>query len=177
MEVDAGRPHREPVSRYVRLILVLLLPIALAAGLWLWQSQELADAEAARADDRDAVNAATRATLAWASVDHRRADDYVETVRSMATGEFLAQFEESETALRQLLKDNRSIQVPTIPIDGAALLERRDDQARVLIAMDASVTNKRTKTPQPRQYRLQVTLTEEDGEWLVSGMEFIDAES
>ena len=110
-------------------------------------------------------------------MDYREADEYVETVEEGATGEFLKQFEESEDALRELLEANQSVQVPTIPEGGAGLLERDGDQARVLIAMDATVTNKSTKTPQPRQYRLQVTLVKEDGEWLTSGLEFIDAQS
>jgi Mce-associated membrane protein len=67
--------------------------------------------------------------------------------------------------------------VPTVPEGGVALLERDDDQARVLVAMDAAVTNKSAKRPQPRQYRLQVELTRTEGEWLISGLEFIDGRS
>ncbi len=66
------------------------------------------------------------------------------------------------------------MQVPTIPKDGAALLERRGSEARVIVAMDAAISNKRTEEPQPRQYRLQVTLQREDGRWLVTALEFID---
>ncbi len=72
------------------------------------------------------------------------------------------------------MEESKAVQVPTIPKEGAALLERRDDEARVIVAMDAAVSNKSTKRPQARQYRLQVTLQKEAGEWLVSGLEFID---
>jgi Mce-associated membrane protein len=159
--------------------LALVLPVAAAAGVWQWQASELRAAEAARDEDREVLNAATRQTLAWASVDYREVDDYVATVQEGATGDFLTQFQESEDALRQLLQTNRSVQVPTIPEGGAGLIERdaEQDTATVLIAMDATVTNRSTKTPQPRQYRLKVTLVEEDGEWLTSGLEFIDAQS
>lgn len=157
--------------------LALVVPVAAAAGVWQWQAAELRSAEEARTEDRAALNAATRQTLAWASVDHRQADEYVETVEAGATGAFLEQFQESEDALRQLLRSNKSVQVPAIPEGGAGLLERDGDQARVLIAMDATVTNKSTKTPQPRQYRLQVTMQKSGGEWLTSGLEFIDAQS
>lgn len=157
--------------------LALVVPVAAAAGVWQWQAAELRDAEDAEAQDRAALNAATRQTLAWASVDYRKADEYVETVEEGATGDFLKQFQESEDALRELLEANRSVQVPTIPEGGAGLLERSGDEARVLIAMDATVTNKSARTPQPRQYRLQVTLVESDGKWLTSGLEFIDAQS
>ena len=161
----------------VLLGLVLVLPVAAAAGLWVWQDSERRDAEASQAEDRAALDAATRQTLAWASVDYREADEYVETVEQGATGDFLQQFQESEDALRDLLAQNQSVQVPTIPEGGAGLIERDGDQARVLIAMDATVTNKQTRTPVPRQYRLQVTLEQVDGEWLTSGLEFIDAQA
>lgn len=113
--------------------------------------------------------------LTWGAVDHRRLDDYVESVKESATGDFLEQFEQSEEALRELVAENRSVQLPTVPPDGIGLLERIDDTARVLVAMDATVTNKATEQPQPRQYRLQLTLLEEDGTWRVSGLEFVDA--
>ena len=161
----------------VLLGLALLVPVAAAAGLWQWQRSELDDARTSQAEDRAALNAATRETLAWASVDYRKTDEYVASVEATATGEFLQQFQESEKALRQLLATNKSVQVPTIPEGGAGLLERDGDQARVLVAMDATVTNKASTTPQPRQYRLQLTLDKVDGEWLTSGLEFVDAQS
>ena len=153
----------------------LLVPVVAAVALWLWQARQVDDLEAARAEDRAALDAATLETLNWASVDHRKIDEFVATVKQGATGTFLQQFNQSETALRTLIRRNRSIQVPTIPKGGAALLERRGDEARVLIVMDAQVTNSSTRTPQPRQYRLQVTVTKEGGRWLTSNLEFVDA--
>jgi Mce-associated membrane protein len=176
--VTSTEPSRRPgAAEWVRGGLLLALPLALALGLWWWQSHRLSEAEEARADDRAVVAAARQHTSTWASVDHREVDDYVKAVRASATGAFLSQFEESEAPLRQLLEDNRSVQVPTVPEGGVALLERDDDQARVLVAMDAAVTNKSAKRPQPRQYRLQVELTRTEGEWLISGLEFIDGRS
>jgi Mce-associated membrane protein len=161
------------------LVLAALVPVAAALALWLWQHDRLGDLEAAEADDRRALDAATRVTLAWATIDHTKADEYIATVQDGATGTFLSEFTEAEETLRALLEDNESVQVPTIPKDGAGLLEHKEgsDTATVLVAMDASVSNKDTEEPQPRQYRLRVTMTEVDGEWLVSNMEFIDAEA
>jgi Mce-associated membrane protein len=181
--VDADRPDSPAVTGARRRLpgallgLALVVPVAASIGVWQWQGAELEAAEESRALDREALDAATRQTLAWASVDYREADEYVETVEAGATGEFLKQFQESEDALRALLRSNESVQVPDIPEGGAGLVERDGDQARVLIAMDASVTNKEARTPQPRQYRLQVTLTRSGGDWLTSGMEFIDAQT
>ena len=69
------------------------------------------------------------------------------------------------------------MQVPTIPEGGAGLLERDGDQARGAHRDGRHGDQQEHEDPQPRQYRLQVTLVEEDGEWLTSGLEFIDAQS
>ena len=181
--MDADRPDRPAVRRgagwlvAALTVVLFLLLTAPAAAFWYSQSQALSEAKEARAADREVVDAATRHTLAWASVDYRDPEGYVETVEENATGDFLKEFKESQDALRQLLRSNRSVQVPTIPEGGAGLIERDSGVATVLVAMDATVTNKSTKTPQPRQYRLKVTLEQVDGEWLTSGLEFIDAQS
>lgn len=162
------------VVRALPLVLVLVLPLLLAGGLWWWQSAQLRGVQDDRAEDRAAVNAATALTLAWASVDYREVDEYISSVQEGATGPFHEQFGNAEPFLRRTLVDNESVQVPTIPPGGAALLERRGSEARVIVAMDAQVSNKRTERPQARQYRLQVQLDKAGEEWLVSGLEFID---
>jgi Mce-associated membrane protein len=156
---------------------LLLALVAGAAFLWRWQAHQLSGLQAGRAEDDAAVQAATRETSTWAHVDYRTSAQYFSAVEKGATGLFLDQFKASESATKQLLSSNRSVQVPVIPKDGAALMERSGTTAKVLIAMDATVTNKSTTKPQPRQYRLQVTLTKQGGQWLISNLGFIDAQS
>ena len=158
-------------------LVALALLVAAAVVVWRWQAHERSVLEAERAQDDAAVRAATLETATWAHVDYRKADAYFTAVENGATGLFLDQFKASVPATRQLLAANKSVQVPTIPKDGAALMERKGSTAKVLIAMDATVTNKATTKPQPRQYRLQVTLTRHDGRWLISNLGFVDAQS
>ena len=173
----SGRPGGRPRFLGIALVvLVLLVPVVAAAAVWRWQAGRLDDQQAERSADEAAVRAATLETMTWANVDYRKVDDYVAAVEHGATGAFLQQFKASVPVTRQLLRKNRSVQVPTIPKDGAALAERRGNSASVLIAMDATVTNKSTAKPMPRQYRLKVTLTNEGGRWLTNGLEFIDAQ-
>ena len=159
-------------------MLAVLLPLA-ALALWLWQHDRLGDLEEAQSDDRRALDAATRVTLAWGTIDHTKIEEYFETVEQGATGAFLKEFTGMEQTMRALLEKNQSVQVPTIPKDGAGILEHRvgSDTATVLVAMDTTVTHKNTDEPQQRQYRFRITVTEDDGAWKVSGLEFIDAPS
>jgi hypothetical protein len=157
-------------------LLALLLLIAASVVLWRFEAGQRHDAEASAAEDQSALDAAREQTMAWANVDYRKVDDYISTVEQGSTGEFLQQFQKSAKGTRYLIRLNKSVQVPTIPQDGVGLVEREGETARVLIAMDATVSNKNTDKPQPRQYRLQVTMTRVDGEWKTSGLEFIDAQ-
>lgn len=183
MEVDAHRSDRPVTAEssgrggVLTTAIALALPVLAALALWVWQSDAADEAGSSRADDAAAVRAATERVLVWASVDYREVDQYVDDVRAGSTGAFLTQFDESEEPLRQLLRQNRSVQVPVVPDDGAGLLERDGDEATVLVALDATVTNKATKTPQPREYRLQVTVQKVNGTWLMSGLEFIDEQA
>ena len=168
--------------RVAAIVVALVVPVVAAALVWQWQAQRLEDQRADRATDSAALDAATRETLAWATVDYRKVDDYVARVQSGATGRFLSQFKASEKALKALVTSNRSVQVPTIPRDGAGLIcgatERCDQgDAQALVAMDATVTNKSTKTPVPRQYRLKITLDRSGGDWKIENLEFVDAQS
>ena len=72
------------------------------------------------------------------------------------------------------MTENESIQVPTIPRNGVALLERKGDEAAVIVAIDAVVTNLATKgRPQPRQYRMKATMERVEGQWLISKLEYV----
>ncbi|HSV41261.1 MAG TPA: hypothetical protein VLI04_21040 [Nocardioidaceae bacterium] len=160
--------------RGVLAVLLVLLPLVVGVAVWYLADGQRDDAEAARDEDRAAVSAATLEVLNWADVDYQALDPYFETVKEGATGDFLKEFTETEETLRQGLVENQSVQVPTIPKNGAALLERDGDVARVVVAFDAVVTNLATKgKPQPRQYRMQVTLRKVDGDWLTEKLEFV----
>ena len=172
MSVPPGPGPR--LARTLISVALLLLPVVAGASLYLWQASERdGTVEAAQRDD-DAVRAAKHEVLTWASVDYQKLDDYFTQVKAGATGEFLDQFEQTESTLRQGLTENESVQVPTIPRNGVALLERTGDQARVIVAIDAVVTNLTTNgKPQPRQYRMQATMQEIDGKWLISKLEYV----
>lgn len=176
--MDADRSNAPALSSRVVLALVLVAVLA-AAGLLVWAQLRYVDARDSAEADEAAMRAARAGVLAWGAVDHADVEGYIERVEQIADGEFLAQFEQSEVALRELVEENRSVQVPTVPDDGVGLFERIGDTARVLVVMDATVTNrtieKSGEGPQQRQYRLLLTMTEAGDQWRISGLEIVDA--
>lgn len=172
MSVPPGPGPR--LARTLVSVVLLLLPVLAGVSVYLWQDSERDNAVVAAQRDKDVVRAATQEVLTWAQVDYQQLDDYFTRVKAGATGEFLDQFEQTEQTLRQGLTENQSVQVPTIPRNGVALLERNGNQARVIVAIDAVVTNRATEgKPQPRQYRMQATMQEVGGRWLISKLEYV----
>ncbi len=167
-------PTRGPsTGRLVLSLLAVLLPLAVGGGVWSWQHDRHDRAVSARDEDRAAVRAATRLVSRWATVDYRELDGYFEGVLAGATGQFKDEFDQTQQVIRDGLTSEESVQVPTIPKGGAGLLERDGDRARVVVTIDAVVTNKSTETPQPRQYRMVVTLQKVRGAWLTSKLEVV----
>lgn len=168
----ASRRHR-PRRATVLLTLLCVVLVAAGASLWLWQRGEHRAADASAARDREVLAAATQEALALGSVDYRKLDEYVAAVKAGATGDFLKQFEAGEASLTKFLTKNKSVNVPTIPDDGVGLIERDGDAARVMVALDAVVTNTSTSKPEPRHYRFLFTLQRVDGTWLTSQLEIL----
>lgn len=176
-----GRLSRLGSGLSVTVAVLLLVPLVAAVALWRWQAGELETVQSLRDQERAAVNAATLQTMTWANVDHRKADEYVEAVQKGSTGNFLELFKARAEFTKKLLRDNETVQVPSIPKDGAALLELDGSTAQVLVAVDATVQNaairKAGKGPQPRQFRFKVTLSRVDGRWLTSDLGLVDVAS
>jgi len=169
------RFDREARAHLLSTIVVGLLVLVAAGSIWTW-TWAVGEREAQQREekaDRAAVEAGREVALDWTRVDFRDAQGYVDLVASHATGSFLEEFTDSGDALIELMKANKSVQTASIPPDGIALIERDGDAAEVAVALDAEVTNVSTPTPEPRQYRLKITLELVDGEWLTSGLEFV----
>ena len=165
-----GAARHRPVAA---LLVVCGLVLLLTAALLVWQARAASDLAQDRELDSEAVAAARAQTMDWASVDFRDAEAYVETVKANATGDFLDKFEKTDETLVNLIVTNKSKQVPTVPPGGVGLIEREGDTARVVVALDATVTNISTPEPAPRQYRLMLTLHRVDGQWRTAQLELV----
>ncbi|NYI75507.1 hypothetical protein [Nocardioides panzhihuensis] len=149
-------------------LVALVLALAMAAALT-WRTTEQREDEAAAG--RAAVTAAEAQVLELTTLDQRRIDDQLATLRSHTTGEFRRQFEGILNTFATVVKEQKIQATGSI---GGSGLERLDGRrATVLVASVAEVTNADSKKPVPRTYRIRVNLSLVDGDWLTSGMEFV----
>jgi len=159
----------------VRAALALVVLGLAVAGIVvaLDQRERLDDLKSAEAKDQAAVEAATKEAMAWTTVDYQDPEGYFDAIRAGAGGDFLAELEETEKTLSDLLVENQTVQTANIPTDGAALVERTGDGATVLVTLDATVSSKSKPEPTMRQYRLRLTLRYTDSTWVTTGLEFV----
>jgi Mce-associated membrane protein len=154
---------------WVSLALIGLLVILLALGVVVftkWRGEKSKhDAYA------DAVAAAKAETLAFTTLDYRNAKASLQRVQKGATGEFGQEFSKQSPTIEKLTRQNRSVSKGTVVSAGVVSMDQ--DSARVIVVADSQVTNKSTKTPVPRHYRLQLDLERKGTDWLTSALEFV----
>lgn len=160
-------------STSVLLTALVVSLVAAAAYIWRDQTDRLNGLESAQLADAAAVEAATAQALAWTTVDYRKVDDYFASIKKRAAGDFLEELGETEDSLKELTVQNQSVQTAKIPPSGAALVERSQDTATVLVAVDTSVTTVAVPEPKERQYRLKISLKRTSDQWLTTGLEFV----
>ncbi len=168
----AAGPAGEKVRRRtptVRLALGLALVAALVLAVVLGQR---ALAQRARAQDRaDALGAARQVAVNFSTLDYRTFDRDIARVTAEATGSFRSDFAAQAAQIKKVVVANRS--VSTGAVDEAALVTSSGSKARVLLALDANVTNTGTTAPAARHYRVQLDLAKVHGHWLANQLQFV----
>jgi Mce-associated membrane protein len=148
----------------VALVLAALVAVGLSARGVLTDRAD----EAARAD---ALAAARQLAVSFTSLDYRTYDQGARRLTESAAGQLRQQLTDSTGALRKAMTTNRSVSHGTV-LD-AAVVDGDRDSARVLLVVDADVTNTSTTTPTARHYRIQLDLTRQGDRWLGTNLTFV----
>jgi hypothetical protein len=137
------------------------------------QIQALPLAEAAEQERTAAViDAASKMADAFLNVDYRDLDSSNDAVLSLASGAFRTQYQTSVEGITKVAKRAKSVQ--TGEVVWAGVVAADEDSATVIVASSGTVSNTSTKQKAvPRNYRLQLDLTFEDGQWLTRDLQFV----
>jgi Mce-associated membrane protein len=154
--------------RLTMALAVVLAALTATAGVLAWQLQQAHGVE----ERRTAVlQAASRHATNFLSVDYRQVERDTAKVLAGTTGQFRKEYAASRGRLQQLVRQNRS--VSTGKVLSAGVVSADEDSARVIVVADSQVQNLSSGEPQPRHYRLQLDLARQDGQWLVSSLQFV----
>ncbi len=121
--------------------------------------------------DQAVLAAARQEALNFISIDYRKFDQDSRNVLSGATGDFKQQFTDEAKTLQNLVTTNKA--VSSGQVLQAGVVSSSPSSARVLVVADAKVANTAAPSGQVRNYRLQMDLVEQDGQWLTSDIQFV----
>jgi len=112
---------------------------------------------------RDVVRVAERFTVQVNNYDSESVDDYQESVSTMLSTKFRADFEKALTEIVTSVREAQMNSEGKVLVSGVASLD--PDSATVLVVADADV--KTVFDTRKRHFRWEVSLVKVDGEWLV----------
>jgi Mce-associated membrane protein len=172
----AEAPHLPAPSARLRRawLLVDLALVALVVAALVAVALTARSTFADRADEQarsDALAAARRLAVGITSLDYRTYDRDAQRLVDDATGDLKEQLQTESPALKKAMTTARS--TTTGSVLEAALVDADHDSARVLLVVDADVTNTSTKKPSARHYRMQLDLSRQGDRWLGSDLTFV----
>lgn len=118
--------------------------------------------------DAGALVAARQEALNFFTLDYQRADEGVEKVLALATGEFKEQYAAKRAELVAQIKKEKVVTTATIPDAGVAVEFVNGNQVQILVAVDVEQASG-VKVFAARN-RARVILVKVDRRWLVSAV-------
>ena len=119
----------------------------------------------------EAVAAARVAALNFVNLDYRTFSRDTARVLAGSTGQFKQEYANGIKQLSTLVNTDKAISKGSI-VD-AGFVSGHGNNARVVVSADSEITNESLAAPTIRHYRLQIDLVRQNGQWLVSGMQFV----
>lgn len=117
------------------------------------------------------VAGAKQGVVTITSLDFNKAKEDIQRVIDSSTGGFKDDFQERATDFTKVVEQSKVITEGTV---NAAAIESMDEHsALVLVAATSRVTSPPTINAHPRTWRLQVTVTEDGGQYKMSKVEFV----
>ncbi|HSV41341.1 MAG TPA: hypothetical protein VLI04_21440 [Nocardioidaceae bacterium] len=144
----------------VVLAALLVVLLATAAVLWLRDRRDV---------DSGMVAVATEEARNFFSLDYRTADEDVDRVLALATGDFAEQYAAKRDEVVAGVEKAKLVVTASVPEEGTAVEYAAEDSGQVLVAVD--VSSRSTSGAEDVRYRTRIVLTKVDGRWLVSDLE------
>lgn len=147
---------------------VLIAGFVGVTGYMVWQDHE-ATQRAQRA--ANFVAGAKQGVINMTSLDFNRAKEDVQRVIDSSTGQFRDDFQQRAKDFATVVEQSKVTTQGTV---NAAALESMDgNSAKVLISATSKISNAAGAKDEPRVFRLRVTVTEDDGQYKMSKVDFV----
>lgn len=174
LEVEAQAPPAVPTRRRKvwAAVMAVCLVLAIGGGTWAGLLYHQHRDVVAVAQRDDLIVATTRQMVAnLVTLRYSSADADVRRIQAGTTGDFRNQFADTTGSFAAVLKQGQVDS--TGAATSVALINADDQHATAIAAVTSTVKNSEAPQGQQRVYRMKVDLTNQDGKWLVSNMEFV----
>ncbi|QLL06029.1 hypothetical protein [Mycobacterium vicinigordonae] len=164
------RAIRKPKLSSVAAVVAVLLTIGFTAFsiLCVWWHHQATDKQRR---EEAFIAGAKQGVVNMTSLDFNRAKQDVQRVIDSSTGEFRDDFQQRATDFTKVVEQSKVVTEGSV--SAAAIESIEGSTARVLISATSRVTNSAGAKNEPRTWRLRVTVTEEDGQYKMSKVEFV----
>lgn len=164
---DRLRTPRPSTILKIAAILVILGFVGFS-GYMAWQHHEATE----RTQRAAAFTAGARqGVVNMTSLDFNKAKEDVQRVIDSSTGEFKNEFQARAADFTKVVEQSKVVTEGTV--NAAAVESMEGHTAVVLVSATSRVTNSAGAKDEPRAWRLRVTVTEEDGQYKMSKVEFV----
>lgn len=154
-----------------RVLIAALGFLVVLVGLNIWAGWQALSERRDEHRREQMVQAGRDGLLALTTIDHQRVDQDVQRILDSSTGDFRDEFAGRAESFKEAARKAQSQSVGTV--SEAALESDDGDSGRVLVALTVMTSNRGVPERSPKAWRTRVTVTEADGEFRVSTVEFI----
>lgn len=162
---------RTPMS-HVKVALIAgtvgVLGLASLAG---WLGYRTYESNRAEEQRNVFLQTARQGALNLTTIDWQNAEADVQRILDSATGNFYDDFQQRAEPFVQVVKQAQSKSVGSV--SEAGLESAGDSEAQALVAVTVQTTNAGAPEPQPRAWRMRISVQQIDGQAKVSKVEFV----
>jgi Mce-associated membrane protein len=162
----AGRRGRR--GRILAVALAALLVLGVVALLVFFVPRLLGGDDDRRAE---VIDAARENAIAITSYDHRSLEEDFDRARSRTTGEFTNEFTQTTETIGPAIQQFQGTAEGEVL--GSAVESLEGDTAQVLLFVNQTVQNANAPEGRVERTRIRMTMTEVDGEWLISDVRLV----
>jgi Mce-associated membrane protein len=171
-ELDPAAPERPAPGRSARpAIAVGLAIVAAMAGLLGWLSYSAYTSHQAQRQHNLFLQVARQGALNLTTIDYTRADSDVTRILDSSVGKFRDDFQRRSRPFIDLVTQTQSKSEGSIT--EAAVESEQGDHAQVLVAVNVNTSVAGTPEPQPRAWRMRISVQRIGNDAKVCNVEFV----
>lgn len=158
MEEQETRPRLSPARPVLIAGLALVAVLAVLCGVLGYGAYREYRSEQLRTL---MIQVAKQGAINLTTIDHQRADADVQRILDSSTGDFYTDFKARSAPFIEVVKKVQSTSVGAVTEAGLESVTGREGQ--VLVAVTVNTTTKGVPDPQPRYWRMKLTVSEDGG--------------